>query len=90
MSVSRPACVSAKPTVGSLAWIPISAADGNVMDIEAPVGSIIDLHVSHVFQDTGTAGTSFAVAAGTLGALYYLPLDGASDVFLPVGLTTTT
>ncbi len=60
------------------------------MNIVAPVGTIIDVLASHVLIDTGLAGFSYTVAAGTLGALYYLPLDGDSDAYIPVSLTTTT
>jgi hypothetical protein len=90
MSTSIPAHIVSKPPTGSQAWFQLGAAGNTlVMDITAPVGSIIDVHCTHVFLD-GVIGSPYTVAAGALGVLYYLPLDGASDVFLPVSLVTTT
>ncbi len=90
VSVSRPAHVVARPPEGSAAsfWINPGGTQ-NIMKLTAPVGSIIDLKCTHVLVD-GTVGRSYTVAAGTLGVLYYLPLDGASDVYVPTSLTTTT
>ncbi len=91
VSVSKPAHVKAQPPPGSAAAFWINPGNvQNIMKITAPVGSIIDVKCTHVLLDTGTAGTSYAVAAGTLGALYYLPLDGSSDTYIPTSLTTTT
>lgn len=91
LSVSVPAHVRTAPPRGSLAWDLLSSADTSVvMRMVAPAGSVIDVHVTHVLYDTQQASTTVAVAAGTLGALYYLPLDGVSDVYLPVSLGTTT
>jgi hypothetical protein len=91
VSVSEPAHIRASPPSGSAAsfWINPASAQ-NIMKVMAPVGSIIDVKCTHLLIDEGTAGASYAVAAGTLGVLYYLPLDGASDVYLPTSLTTTT
>ncbi len=91
VSTARPAHVSSKPPAGSFAWFWIGTQAGTtVMRLNAPIGSIIDVHCTHVLLDTQAAGGSLAVAAGTLGALYYPPLDGVSDVYLPVSLGTTT
>jgi len=91
VSTAFPAHVSSVPPVGSAAYQWQSTAGGGaLMNITAPIGSVIDVHASHVLFDTGTAAPTAAVAAGTLGVLYYLPLDGVTDVFLPVGLNTTT
>lgn len=91
VSVSRPAHIKASPPPGSAAsfWINPGGIQ-NIMNITAPVGSIIDVTCTHVLNDVGAAGQSYTVAAGTLGALYYLPLDGSSDVYVPTSLTTTT
>ncbi len=91
MSVSRPAHLSARPPAGSLASFVVGPNTANaVLSITAPTGSIIDVHCTHVLYDNAAASATYTVAAGTLGVLYYLPLDGASDVFLPVALNTTT
>jgi hypothetical protein len=60
-----------------------------MFDIVAPSGSIIDVHVTVLLND-GAAGTAYTVSSATIGALYYAPLDGTSDVFTPVSLTTVT
>jgi hypothetical protein len=41
-------------------------------------------------SDTDSACDTYAAADVTLGQLYYLPLDGTGDVFVPVSLETTT
>jgi hypothetical protein len=90
MSTAIPAHVSAVPPKGCAASFWLGAGTNNIVSIVAPVGSIIDVHCTHVLQDDGASGSIYTVAAGTLGALYYLPLDGSTDGFLPVSLTTTT
>lgn len=91
VSVSEPAHIVAVPPSGSEASFWMAPGGGkNIMIITAPAGSIIDVRCSHVLADAGTEVGTYAVAAGTLGALYYLPLDGASDKYIPVSLTTTT
>jgi hypothetical protein len=58
--------------------------------LTAPTGSIIDVDATCLLNDSTSATQAFTVAAGTLGVLYFLPLDGATDLFLPVSLLTTT
>jgi len=91
VSVSEPAHIKALPPQGSAASFWIQPGGGySIMVVSAPQGSIIDVRCTHVLRDDGTQGQSYVVAAGTLGAMYYLPLDGASDVYIPTSLTTTT
>jgi len=90
ISVTTPARVSSRPPLGSAASFWLSPAGNAIVDVTAPVGSIIDLHCTHVLQDNQAAGTAYSVAAGTLGVLYYFPLDGEGDAYLPVSLGTTT
>jgi hypothetical protein len=85
-----PAHVTSKPPVGSAASFWLGSASNTMFTLVAPVGSVIDVHCTHVLFDTQAAADTLAVAAGTLGALYYMPLDGVSDVYLPVSLGTTT
>ncbi len=91
VSVSEPAHIKAVPPQGSSAsfWLSPSGSK-NIMTITAPVGSIIDVKCTHVLLDTGAEGGTASVASAALGALYYLPLDGTSDKYVPVSLTTTT
>ena len=90
MSTAVPAYLTTSPPQGSQAYHWISAGASNSMKITAPTGSVIDIHCTHTLYDAATNSETYSVASGTVGALYYLPLDGSSDVFLPVGLQTTT
>lgn len=90
MSTAIPARIRARPPKGSAASFLLGSGTDNILVITAPAGSIIDVHCTHVLYDAQVAGTALTVAAGTLGALYYMPLDGVSDVYLPVSLGTTT
>jgi hypothetical protein len=90
LSVSVPAHVHAVPPAGSIASFWLNTDNDEVMTLVAPTGSIIDVVLEIVLADTGATTTSISVAAGTLGVLYYFPLDGDGDNFLPVSLTTTT
>lgn len=92
VSVSEPAHIKCKPPPGSAAsfWINPGSVQ-NIMQVSAPIGSIIDVKCSHVLVDTGTAGRNFSVSAGTLGTLYYLALDQSSGhAYTPTSLTTTS
>jgi hypothetical protein len=60
------------------------------MVISAPSGSVIDVRGTWILQDDGNAGISYAAASVTLGRMYWLPLDGSTDQYLPVSLNTTT
>lgn len=90
VSTAVPAHLRCSPPPGSgAAFWAVPAADV-LMNVTAPVGSIIDVSCTHVMRDDAVAGISYAIAAGTLGAVYYAPLDGVTDIFLPVSLSTTT
>ncbi len=91
VSVSDPAYIKAiPPSDASSAFWQGAVANDIVMILTCPVGSIIDVVCSHVLADDAAAGTTYLVAAGTLGVLYYLPLDGSTDQYTPVSLNTTT
>jgi hypothetical protein len=90
MSVAEPAHITARPPVGSAADFWLSPGGNTILTLIAPVGSIIDVHCTHVLQDTATAGVTYTAAAAALGVMYYPPLDGESDLYLPVSLGTTT
>jgi hypothetical protein len=89
LSVATPAHVSLTPPVNSAANFWLAPGTDNIMVVTAPPGSIIDVHATWVLAE-GTPGPDYTVAAGTLKTVYYCPLDGASDIYLPVGLVTTT
>lgn len=89
-SVSEPAHIKTAPPQGSEPSFWSNALGSLVMNLTCPVGSIIDVVASHVLADDATAGATYGVAAAVLGAMYYPPLDGTTDKYLPVSLGTTT
>ncbi len=90
VSTAMPAQVHARPPKGSLASFWLGSGSDSVFVITAPAGSIIDVHAVHVLEDAAGANLTYAVAAATLGDLYWLPLDGSTDLYTPVSLRTTT
>ncbi len=89
MSNSEPTYFSVAPPRDSLQRNWFHSGVGNLFTLKVPQGGIVDLHVDLMFND-GDVGTTTAVASGTLGAVYGMPLDGSADALLPVGLVTTT
>jgi len=94
MSTSIPAHISAKPPRNSLvSFWQLSNAGTGFFNLVAPVGTVIDLSVSWIMQDQDLATLSITIAAGTLGKVYYLPLDhptaGGTGVLQPVSLVFT-
>lgn len=96
MSNAYPAHVSSKPPAGSLASFWVTAYQGtaalNLFTVAGPVGTVIDIHLTAIMNDTnGANGVSFTTTAGPgLGVVYYAPLEGTTDILLPVGLQTFT
>jgi len=88
-SVAEPAHVRAKPPPGSQASLWLPPVGNQIMIVIAPIGSIIDLVCSHTMQDDGIAGTAATVATGSLGAMYFMYLDGATHTYVPTSLTST-
>lgn len=89
ISVSAP--VSFVPPAKSLAsdWVSAGAASSVLFGYACPVGSIIDVMVEATLANLVTP-VSGTVVAGTLGAVYYLPLDGAStNTYRALGVPTT-
>jgi hypothetical protein len=89
VSVSHPAYIDATPPRGTLNGFWRVADDNNVFTLTAPVGSIIDMHVSVLLGDgPQTAATGSVVLTGaTAGYMYYAALDGVGGVYEPVSLT---
>lgn len=91
VSVAVPAHVKTAPPPGSAASFWMQVSSSNMCTITAPTGSIIDVVATHILLDTGAVGASYTVGtAPTIGIMFYPPLDGASDIFVPVSLTTLT
>jgi hypothetical protein len=96
MSTAYPAHVSSKPPAGSIASFWLTAYSGtaalNLFTVACGVGSIIDVHCTGIMGDTNSASNlSYTTTAGPgLGVVWYPPLDGPTDQYLPVGLQTFT
>jgi hypothetical protein len=90
VSVALPAYVKAFPPKGSPPSFWLLGSNSAIFKVTAPVGSVIDVLLSHVMLDTDVAGDSYTIASGGLGIVFYPPLDGATDLFVPVSLTTKT
>jgi hypothetical protein len=91
-SVSTPAKISSAPPRGSLADFWQNAAQTNsLFGLTAPVGSIIDVQLSLIFQDADNAPATTTVATAAIGVNYFLSLDpNATHRYVPVSLSTTT
>lgn len=83
---SRPSYTASKPRYGEWASQRFSAGSTPVLGISCPIGSIIDVHVSHWLSDLAGANTTQATTSATLGQLYYPALDGSTKTAPQVGL----
>jgi hypothetical protein len=84
VSPAVPAHVSSKPPQGSAGYQwQDGPTGGNIMILTAPVGSVIDVHITHVFYASGAAGGSVSANPIVVGALYYGCLDGVGTVRYP-------
>jgi hypothetical protein len=85
---SAPAYVTSKPPIGSSAFLEGSNGTGYIAAIDCPKDSIIDIHMTHWFQDRAIVVTR-PILAGLLGAYYWFAADGSANNFVPVALSTT-
>lgn len=92
MTTSRPAFLQTKPPKGSSLDFQLGYTATNAVGMTVPAGGIVEVHATHWFYDTGAAAVATqAVAAGTLGVLYYGYLDQTSTKYMaPLGLPSTT
>jgi len=91
-SVATPAFISSAPPPSSNAsfWQTPGIASVALFNYVIPSGSIIDLELDLILLDDDAIQTSNTIATGTVGNVYYLPLDGTTTHLLtPVSLTTT-
>jgi len=90
VSVATPAHVTSSPPQQSIASFWNKPQVLNLFLLTAPVGTIIDVDLDLIFSDDETTPQTYAVAAATLGTVYYLALDNvATHIYVPVSLTTT-
>jgi len=92
VSPAVPAYVTGKPPQGSALYQwQDGATGGNCCVLTAPVGSIIDVHATHVFYATGSSGAANSANPIVVGAIYYGCLDGVGTVrYLPADDLPTT
>jgi len=77
--------LSFKPPEKSLAsdWIScIATGTTNLFAMQSQNGTIVDFHVDFTLSNQFQAA-SITISSGTLGAIYYLPLDGAASAEYP-------
>jgi len=91
-SVATPASIHSRPPAKSLASFWNAIGTNALFVLTAPVGSIIDVNLSVIFNDDDSLGTAMTtVATAVVGTIYYLSLDpNATHRYVPVSLTTTT
>jgi hypothetical protein len=90
VSTAQPAHISTVPPKESGAAFWFNSSTDPLFQIVAPIGSIIDVDISYVLNDIGAPGVAATVVTGTLGVMYWLPLDGTSSHNLtPVSLLST-
>jgi hypothetical protein len=88
----HPAKISTRPPKQSLAsfWSLTGSNETDVLAIlNFPAGTVIDIDYTIILQDGETPVSVASTAAGTVGTLYMLPLDGsASGQIVPVSYKT--
>jgi hypothetical protein len=91
----RPAEIFSRPPTSSAAWYwrSITNVGGGattpMFNIQCAAGSIIELDVTHILNDTAYTSWPTVVAAAVLGQMYYSGLDAFGGVYAPVRLLTT-
>jgi len=77
--------LSFKPPVRSLTadWIScIATTTTNLFAIQSQNGTLVELYVDYTLSNQFQAG-AITISSGTLGSIYYLPLDGAASAEYP-------
>lgn len=85
-------CREFKPPKGSLlaGWLSSQLSGSNtVMTIAGPAGMIIDVRMKYTLLSVLAGYSAITVASATAGRIYYLGLDGSSNVLQAQGVSTT-
>ncbi len=90
LSTSFPTHISTTPPPNSQAafWQRFAGNTTVLFNLSSSDAMVVDLYVDMVLQDDGTAGAAITVAAATVGAVYYQPLDGDGGALVAVSKTT--
>jgi hypothetical protein len=90
-SSDYPAYVSCRPPRNTNAAFWQTTSSENMFNITIPDNSIVDLELDLVVSDQQDVATFTGLTTATLGAQYYLALDGhASNELVPISLNTTS
>jgi hypothetical protein len=90
MSTAYPAYLSVKPTEGTLAYQWNKLSTNVLFYVAGPAGSIVDINMTSVMNDSNAITTDTSVSTATVGVMYYLALDNPSGhLLVPVYLGTT-
>jgi hypothetical protein len=90
VSVTKPAYINCKPPAQSLASFWQGLGSTTIFGIAAVAGSILEIFVDVVLNDTEVSPVTVPVATAVVGQMYYLALDGPSlNNFIPVYLAST-
>ncbi len=90
VSTAQPAHITTVPPKESGASFWFTSSATALFSMISPAGSIVDVDISYVLNDIGSAGVATTVAVGSLGVMYWLALDGpTNNRLVPVSLFTT-
>jgi hypothetical protein len=92
LSPTHPAHLVARPPRGTLPsfWYGGGFAE-NLFTVSVDGTGILDVTLALILGDAPTSAyATLTIASGSLGTNVYSALDGSTDKFTPVGLTTTT
>jgi hypothetical protein len=88
-STAYPPYVTTSPPKGTEAsWWHLSSNTTALAYLNYPSGAIVDVDVELTLCD-GDSPSTYAIASGLAGVVYYLSLDLVSHTLTPVSLTTT-
>jgi len=76
--------------VNVCSWLNANATIAPLFDIQCTAGSVIDVHILYqqVNEIAGYVGA--LTAAGALGSIGYMPLDGPGGIYTPLGVPVLT
>jgi len=89
-NVSVPAYLSVGPPRNTTsAFWQTTTATLSLFQIQATVGTIVDVHLSLVMIDgaNNPPAAALVTVGNTPGLIFYYPLDGRGGIFTPLGLT---
>jgi len=88
---TSPAHIFTRPPIGSAAsfW-QNSLTNNDLFRLKCTAKCLVDVNLTLVMCDGTSSDAALAVTSATLSVVYFAALDGATDDFTPVSLTTVT